>query len=27
VSTPGRYGFVCTLHESLNQAGTLVVSR
>ena len=27
VSTPGRYGFVCTLHESLNQVGTLVVSR
>lgn len=27
ISTPGRYGFVCTIHESLNQKGTLVVSR
>lgn len=27
VSTPGRYRFVCTIHESLNQTGTLVVSR
>lgn len=26
VNTPGRYGFVCTIHESLNQTGTLVVS-
>lgn len=27
ISTPGRYGFVCTIHQSLNQKGTLVVSR
>ncbi|HEX5496146.1 MAG TPA: cupredoxin domain-containing protein [Mycobacteriales bacterium] len=27
VSTPGRYRFVCTIHESLNQTGALVVSR
>lgn len=27
VSTPGRYQFLCTIHESLNQTGTLVVSR
>ncbi|HSV67083.1 MAG TPA: cupredoxin domain-containing protein [Mycobacteriales bacterium] len=27
VTTPGRYRFVCTIHESLNQTGTLVVTR
>lgn len=26
VNTPGSYRFVCTLHEALNQTGTLIVS-
>jgi plastocyanin len=27
VSTPGTYGFVCTLHQGLGQVGTLTVRR
>lgn len=27
VRTPGRYVFVCTIHENLGQTGTLIVTR
>lgn len=27
VSQPGEYNFLCTIHESLNQTGTLIVAR